>query len=207
MWMSINTANAPTYNNLLSARNNTRVLFKTRCIRGGGKKNWYKSKSAGVRWKQKASWALQMFALYHLNSSHWLCQEWTTLAQSEPERNLCYCVIFYPLTNQTLFFFFPLSSSQKASVPVSHADRSHGGGRTQEPNGGHRQSHQLHLSTSQSGLPRSFLRPNRAVSQTVGRENGHYFPQAAARSRPLLNRQIEERDIAAVPLSHAKLLQ
>lgn len=85
----------------------------SRCIRGESKKkNWYKSKSAGVRWKQKASWALQMFALYHLNSSHWLCQEWIALAQSEAERNLCYCAIFSPLTTQTVFspspsFFFP----------------------------------------------------------------------------------------------------
>lgn len=98
----------------------------SRCIRGESKKkNWYKSKSAGVRWKQKASWALQMFALYHLNSSHWLCQEWIALAQSEAERNLCYCAIFSPLTTQTVFFPFPfffLSSSQKASVPVSHTD-------------------------------------------------------------------------------------
>lgn len=131
MWMRINTANAPTYNTTPLSFQLWIILEYysklSRCIRGGEskKKNWYKSKSAGVRWKQKASWALQMFALYHLNSSHWLCQEWIALAQSEAERNLCYCAIFSPLTTQTVFFPFPfffLSSSQKASVPVSHTD-------------------------------------------------------------------------------------
>lgn len=113
MWMRINTANAPTYNNPPPSFQLWIILEYysklSRCIRGESKKkNWYKSKSAGVRWKQKASWALQMFALYHLNSSHWLCQEWIALAQSEAERNLCYCAIFSPQTTQTVFFPLPL---------------------------------------------------------------------------------------------------
>lgn len=109
-----------------------------------------------------------MFALYHLNSSYWLCQEWIAVAQSWAEGNLCYCVIFPPQTNQTEVFFCKQISKSKTSAPVSHTDRGH-----QRKRAG--QSHQLYLSTSQSGLPRSFLCPNRAVSQTW--ENGRCFPQ------------------------------
>lgn len=114
-----------------------------------------------------------MFALYHLNSGYWSCQEWIAVAQSWAERNLFYCVIFPP---QTEFFCKQIS---KSSAPVSHADR-----------GRRRKKKRM-----SSGLPRSFLCPNRAVSQTIRRENGRYFPPAAARRRPLLNRQTEGKEI------------
>lgn len=138
MWMRINTANAPTYNNPPFFQLYYSKL--SRCIRGGEskKKNWYKSTSAGVRWKQKASWALQMFALYHLNSSHWLCQEWIALAQSEAERNLCYCAIFSPLTTQTVFsfpspsFFFPQAKKHLCrSVTQTETSDGEGGYKSQ----------------------------------------------------------------------------
>lgn len=127
--------------------------------------------------------------------------------KAELRKNLVLCNISPTDKNQTKLFlkgFEDVRKSKAAAVGPSRGQKPSGRSRL---NTSHTQSRLLYPSGSKSGLPRSFLRPNRAVSQTVGRENGHYFPQPQLAVGPLLNRQAVKRDIAAVPLSHAKLLQ
>ncbi len=126
--MNANTANVPTSNNPISVQNDVQSIIQNPVSELEQLKNCSKSESVGVGWKLEAGWAFQMFALYHLNSSYWLCQEWIAVAQSWAERNLCYCVIFPLQTNQTevfFFFFCKQISKSKTSAPVSHTDRGH----------------------------------------------------------------------------------
>lgn len=138
-----------------------------------------------------------MFALYHLNSSYRSCQEWNRWGTKAELKKICvivWCFLRRQTERRGLFFCFfcffsPCKqiSKSKASAPVSHTDRWRPSGTSQT------KSSAVSKSTSQSGLPPSFLRPNRAVSQMVGRENGSCFPRLARRGRLLNRREREEK--------------
>lgn len=164
-------------------------------------KNAYKSESAGVRgcWK---------FALYHLNSSYWSCQEWIAVAQREAEGNLCYCVIFLLQTNQTELFFW--NRSQVKSPLVGHEE----GGRERGKKKRNKKKNQtkrviscMYAAAAQACPDPFCAQIEQSVKQSDTSEWALFLPVLQLVAGLCWTQRERERDIAVVPLSHAELLQ
>lgn len=152
-----------------------------------------------------------MFALYHLNSSYRSCQEWNRWGTKAELKKICvivWCFLRRQTERRGLFFcFFVFSRLVNRSASQRHQRRS-----VTRTDGGHRErarrSHQLYL---RAPVSQACLHPSCAqIEQSVKWSDvrmGAVFLGSPAGAACWTGGRERKRDIAAVPLSHAKLLQ
>lgn len=136
-------------------------------------KKCYKSESSGVRRKLEGSQAFQMFALYHLQQL--LIVSWVNRCGTKQgcKKSMLLCNISSTdKPNWGLAILKQISKSKGICVSQSHRQKPLGGKKELNTD----ETISCILASVSQVCPRSFLCPNRAVSQTVRHENRHYFP-------------------------------